>query len=806
MRYLNVPVTIGKDKEGNPITEIRQEKIYEIKELSYLGKLLSAKDSKKRGVNYLEIPAAFDIETTNVCEPLDPDSVFFDASVYEHLKTIKIQYNDIIKGDIADFEQLRRKYLGKLKLSKNSGTPVNILYIELSDWRPDLFPLDIVNPSDQLLQIIEVFDQNTPPKESFRPYAFMYHWQFCLDDEVVFGRTWEEFKQLLKALEANMNLSSKNRLVVWVHQLGFEWQFMRNFIEFEDGFFLDEREPAKIITKGGIEFRCSYKLTNMSLSKFCENEEGVIHYKLDGDNFDYSKFRLPTTPLSEYEQGYCYNDVRGLCECIKSRLKNDTLGTIPMTSTGYVRRDLRKNVKKNRKNRESFLNSRLDIIDNKPSTHLYDLCRETFRGGDTHANSDRANQINYRAWGEDIKSSYPGQMVIEDHFPFSAFARMDVATYMNMDTSGYCLLMKVAFFNIRYDTRGPNYCGMPYIALAKCNKYSSKKVIDNGRIVYAEFIECTLTDIDLEIIKKEYIYDDIRVGEIWASRAAKLSKEIRDTVMDYFKKKTLLDGQEERIYEYLKAKALLNAIYGCFVMRIDQSYIRWDPVKQIYTDDTPDLLEALAKYYKSRNSFLSYQQGVFVTALARRQLREMLWKVGGDAIYCDTDSIKGVGEHLEQFELENIKRRKMAEEAGAVAYDANGNPYYLSLWENETRPKEEGGKGLYDEFKTLGAKKYVYKQDGKIKSTIAGVSKAAGAAYFTEHGVDGLERGAIITDSGHLTAYYNDDKEPYTLTIDHTSFTTSSNVALVNNTYKVGVTDEYFDLLLKGIENIIDMI
>ena len=184
----------------------------------------------------------------------------------------------------------------------------------------------------------------------------------------------------------------------------------------------------------------------------------------------------------------------------------------------------------------------------------------------------------------------------------------------------------------------------------------------------------------------------------------------------------------------------------------------------------------------------------------------MLWKVGGDAIYCDTDSIKGVGDHLEQFELENIKRRKMAEEAGAVAYDANGNPYYLSLWENETRPKEEGGKGLYEEFKTLGAKKYVYKQDGKIKSTIAGVSKAAGAAYFTEHGVDGLERGAVITDSGHLTAYYNDDKEPYTLTIDHTSFTTSSNVALVNNTYKVGVTDEYFDLLLKGIENVIDMI
>jgi len=30
--------------------------------------------------------------------------------------------------------------------------------------------------------------------------AFMYHWQFCIDDKVVFGRTWEEFTILLSNL------------------------------------------------------------------------------------------------------------------------------------------------------------------------------------------------------------------------------------------------------------------------------------------------------------------------------------------------------------------------------------------------------------------------------------------------------------------------------------------------------------------------------------------------------------------------------------------------------------------------------
>lgn len=789
MRLLNVPITTGTTKDGKPITEIVPEKIYEIHELSYLGKLLSCKDSKKRGVNYLEIPCAFDIETTNVTQDPEQEHSCYDFGVYEYLKKIKIRYSDNIKRDIADFEQIRKKYLGKLFKSK--GTPVDILYIDLMEEYPEYFP-SIDNPSDQLLKILEVFDQNTPPKDDFRPYAFMYHWQFCFDNEVVFGRTWEEFVTLLDSLEKNLNLSYKNRLVVWVHNLSFEWQFMRNFLEYEDGFFLEERKPAKILTKGGIEFRCSYVLSNMGLAKFCQNEEGVTHYKLDGDNFDYNQFRLPITPLSEYEQGYCYNDVRGLCECIKSRLKHDTLASMPMTSTGYVRRELRTNVRKNKKNRQYFLNSALD-------PHLYTLCREAFRGGDTHANAERADQINTNAWGQDIKSSYPAQMIIESGYPFSAFARMDIPYYLNNDMSGYALIMKVAFYNIRYDHKGQYYCGMPYIALAKCNKYSARHVIDNGRVIYSEFLELTCTNIDLDIIMKEYVFDDIRVGEIWASKTAHISKEIRDTVMDYFRAKTLLDGDPDKRYEYGKKKALLNSIYGCFVMRIDQSMIRWDSVKKIYTDDTPDLAETLAKYYKSRNNFLSYQQGLFVTAFARRQLREMLWKVGKDAIYCDTDSIKGVNDHLKDFEEMNKIRRKLAEDCGAYAEDKAGNAYYLGVWENETE------KAPYDEFKTLGAKKYVYSQGGKIKSTIAGVSKKAGAEYFTLHGVDGLKRDAVITESGHLTAYYNDD-EIHQLTIDHVTFTTSSNVALVNNTYKIGVTEEYSDLLLKGIENIIDML
>ena len=639
-------------------------------------------------------------------------------------------------------------------------------------------------------------DKDGSPLKEPRPFAFMYHWQFCFDDQVVFGRTWEEFTTLLSTLEKRLNLSLNNRIVIWVHNLSFEWQFMRCFLEYESGFYLEERKPCKILTKGGIEFRCSYILSNMSLAKFCENEKGVIHYKLSSSDYDMEKIRTPLTVLSEYEQGYCYNDVRGLVECIKSRLEDDTLASLPLTSTGYVRRDLRIAVRKNKKYRSFFLNAKLD-------DHLYGMCRSAFRGGDTHANSARADQINTDVWSWDIKSSYPA-VIMEEDYPFSAFAKMPVSYFQDNDMSDYCLIMEVAFFDIKYDKKGKNYCGMPYIPLAKCSHFSGNRIVDNGRVVKADFLCMTITNVDYDIICNEYDIGEKKIGEIWASKKAPLCNEIKNVTMDYYRAKTLLDGDPTKLYEYAKSKNRVNAIFGCFVMRIDQSVVSWDPKLLKYIDKTPPTAEALAKFYNSRNNFLQYQQGLFITAYARKRLRDMLWTCGRDVIYCDTDSIKGVGDHTADFEKKNRELKQLAIDKGAYAPDRNGNNVYLGVWECETLPKDQGGKGLYNEFKTLGAKKYVYSQDGKIKSTIAGVNKKAGAEYFAKHGVDGLKRGAIITESGHLTAFYNDDII-HQITVDHCTFTTASNVALVNNTYKIGVTEDYADILLKGLENILDI-
>ena len=672
---------------------MHEEKVYTVRELDLLRFNLDCKESKKRGITYLDIPCAFDIETTNIFEKDEQGNIITD---------------------------------------------------------------------------------------NFRPYAFMYHWQFCIDTEVCFGRTWREFLTLLDNLTTRMSLDNRRRLVIYVHNLSFEFQFMRRFVNVIDGFYKEDRQPLKIVIEGGIEFRDSYVLSNMNLAKFCENERDVIHYKLSGDEYDYNKIRTPNTPLTDYEKAYCYNDVRGLCECIKSKMIDDTIAGIPMTSTGYVRRDARREVKKNNKNRAIFTASAL-------TPDLYLMCREGFRGGDCHANIRHSNQTLHNVESYDIQSSYPACMMI-NRFPISPFFKITPETFYNRNTSEYALLIHIRLTGVKYI----GVCGIPYIPLAKCTGITSDKIIDNGRVLYAGIIEMVLTDIDLDIIKREYIFDDLLIKEVYASRYGFLSDEYKKIIMQYFTGKTELKGVVGREYEYMKSKNKLNALYGMMCTRLDNDTVKYNG--HDFITEPCDLFETIRKYYKNQNSFLSYQHGLWVTAHARRRLREMLWIVGRDVVYCDTDSIKCVNGHQKDFKKKNKQLIDEAKRAGAFAKDKNGNVQYMGVWEHETKS------GAYKDFKTLGAKKYIYDSGDYISSTIAGVNKKAGAKFFTKSGIEAFKIGTVIKDSGHLTAFYNDDDIHY-IYVEGEKIETGSNVALVDNTYTLGVTDTYLDLLEKAFDN-----
>lgn len=794
MRVINVPVV--KKVNGKDFETMQQEKIYEIEELAYLGKLYSSKDYKKRDhkggyVNYIDIPCAFDIETTNIEEDI---WTFRDEDVYKYIRSLKIRYTENLKKNITDFDYIRKRYFNQVRLLKNSGRYVDTVYDELHGYRPDLFPDDIINEEDQLLQILDVYDQNRPLKKGeFRPYAFMYHWQFCFEDQVVFGRTWKDFKKLLGYLEHRLNLSYHNRLVVYVHNLSFEWQFMRKFVEFEDGFFVDKYKPLKILLKNGIEFRDSLALSNMKLEKFCEHEKNVIHRKLSGEEFNYDTLRTPAYKLSEYEEGYCYNDVRGLVECIKSRYEEFNVVHIPMTSTGYVRNDARKMMRQNRKNREKFL----DLALNKD---LYKMCRDAFRGGDTHANRKIVNKLLKYIQSFDITSSYPASMMM-DKYPMTAFSWISLDTFYKLDFNEDAVLMEVMIVNPKYKGN----CNIPYIPISKCSVIPDihHRIEDNGRLLKADgAIVMTLTEIDYQIIMNEYDFDEIRYNEdkMYAAKKGYLPKELRDCIMKYYRKKTELKDVKGKEYEYNRAKALLNALYGMMVMRIDQGEVKYVDGK--YVESEPDLEAVLQKYYKSRNNFLSYQWGVWVTANSRKRLRDMLNVIGKDVCYVDTDSIKCKNDHRKDFEKINKEIKKTAILSGAFAKNKDGITFYLGTWDYE---------GTYEKFKTLGAKKYLLQMwvkneetgedELKTISTIAGVDKKVGAKYFEENGFDHFTIGEPIPKSGHIVAFYN-DSDIHDVIIDGEHIENGSNLALINDVYTIGITDSFEYLLDRWYQDI----
>lgn len=762
------------------INGVQMENVFSPSEWDF-HKYIFSPTTVHHGIRYYEIPCAFDIETTTITE--DRQYHLTDSEIYGRLKGLRLFYNDRIKNDIPDFNDLRKRVFGQIHLKKGKSN-IDTVYDELSGQYPHYFPPDIINPSDQLLRILDVYDENKPKTEEFRPYAFMYHWQFCMNTDVFFGRTWEELTNFFDWISYHLQLNKKTRLVVYVHNLSFEFQFMRRFFYVTEGFYRDVRKPLKALLNDSIELRDSYALSNMSLDKFCKNTPNVVHYKLV-DTYDYSKLRTPVTPLTEEEEAYCYNDVRGLAECIREYMKTDSLAKIPMTSTGFVRRDYRRKYSRNSKLRTVFKATALD-------EHLYDLNKSAFRGGDTHANLKWGRQTVRNVHSFDIKSSYPACMMM-DRFPMGKFIRIAPKTFFNRDMSEFAMLIQCRFIGLQY----VGACGNPYLPFSRCEAVSKERVIDNGRIQSADAAQCVLTDIDLEIMRHEYTWDDFYVKEVWASYYGPLPQEFKDTLMEYFRRKTQLDGDPEMYYEYTKAKNRLNSSYGMMVTDIAKPRIIY--VSGEYKEDPIPVQEALDKYYKSRNSFLSYQHGVWVTANARMRLRRGLWLVGDDNVYDDTDSIKCRGDHRADFDRLNAENEKRAREIGAYAEAPDGSVKILGNWEEETPP--EG----YEEFRTLGAKKYVVKTGGHYYSTIAGVGKKAGEQFFNKRGIEAFEIGTVIEKSGHLVAYYNDD-DIHKITVDGCTFTTASNTALINDTYTIGVTGEYLGLLEKALAKAADIV
>lgn len=613
--------------------------------------------------------------------------------------------------------------------------------------------------------------------------SFMYIWQMCIGENVIVGRTWAEFKLLLS--EFKNYLKDNEKVVIFVHNLSYEFQFLAGIYLFDPAgvFLIDSRKVLKATMYEHFEFRCSYLHSNMSLAQYTK-KMGVKHGKLSGKKFDYSKIRTPYTELSEYEMAYCLDDVVGLREAIEAEMlrDGDNLYTFPLTSTGYVRREI-----KNAMRGYSY-----EALKNmQPDLKLYELLHDAFRGGNTHANRYYAGILLHDVHSTDRSSSYPDVMCNE-RFPMSPFkfiGKCSEQKIMDLISEDQALIMRVRMTDV--ELLDP-FWGAPYLATAKCK--CAGDICDNGRILSASVIETSITDVDLGIILSEYSYNSIEFYDVYSSKYGKLPRCFIDTIERYYTNKTELKGVEGQEVFYDKSKALLNSLYGLCVQRILREPIIFNG--KDYVPD-PEFDEVTAFNKAIAHPFNSYAWGVWITALSRLRLEEGLRIVHESPkayfIYTDTDSIKYQGElNLTAY---NNKRIRDSKRSGAYATDPKGKTHYMGVFEDE---------GTYQEFITFGAKKYAFKKDGKIGVTISGVNKELGAKELEKHG--GLKCLEGVDDSVHFTfieaggteAVYNDDPSADgfdTVNIDGHDIKITRNVCIKESTYTLGIRADYARLL-----------
>lgn len=630
----------------------------------------------------------------------------------------------------------------------------------------------------EYLDIITAFDIETTNLDEIEQ-SIMYIWQFQVGLEyTVIGRTWEEYFSFLNRIR---EIIKDRILVIYVHNLSFEWTFLKGLYYFppEDVFATDSYKILKCSMFNCFEYRCSYYLTNMSLGSFTKKMK-VENLKLSGLEFNYNKKRYPWTPLTDQELAYCINDVKGLVQALYRyfAIEKDNIVTTPLTATGYPRRDCKKAMQNyNHKQLKAML----------PDPDVYRMLRAAYRGGNTHANRWHSDRLLENVTSYDIVSSYPAVMLTCE-YPMKPFSRVYDTSLENARRylDGHVpMLFRISFRNIRLHNI---MTGAPYLSSDKCADLIEPEK-DNGRILRADYLTTTITDIDFRIILEQYDWDACSIYDLYVSSYEPLPLQFREVIQKYYNIKTELKGSPEGSDDYLYMtvnKAKLNSCYGMTAQDPVKDTLEYiDGKEEPFTPQDKPLEELLEKSNKS--AFMSYAWGVWVTCHARARLQKAIDLAGNNFVYCDTDSVKCLGDQdLTEY---NAWLKEQAERAGAYALDNKGVVHYIGVFEYE---------GRYDQFKTLGAKKYVYTQDGKLHITIAGVNKKLGAEELGT--IDNFKEGFIFKKAGGTESIYNNNIDFY-INVDGHQLEITDNVYIKDSTYTLGITAEY-QAILDGLVEI----
>lgn len=627
-------------------------------------------------------------------------------------------------------------------------------------------------------------------------YSTMYVWQWSFNYITVIGRTWDQFKEMCDIVKDRYHLDDKHKLLVYIHNMKFEWSFIKNQITWKDKdvkdsdgnvigskpdvFGLDYRTVIKATSIHNIEFRDSYVLTGMGLGKLAKNYKLGIE-KLSGD-LDYDVIRHFDSPLTDQELAYCINDVQILARFYTKYVKPEFIRKgykVPLTSTGIIREELKRSFKaldtKTKNKLKRYIKKCM------PSEETYkDLMEYVYRGGFTHANILRSNTLfEGDIMGSfDFKSSYPAVMLHEKmawHF-----RKEDPNWFYKYGFDKKVLKNKSYFGEFKiYDVHATT----PH-SIESENKlidYSDDAKFDNGRLMGASWIVVALTEQDVLNYLDFYSVTNmsqwtcisIQVGE-----KEELPHYLKDLILKYFYLKETIKDKES--LEYALSKAKLNAFYGLCCTSIMFEDLTYNPVTgQMELSGNNQTYEKAC----SKMILLPYF-GIWTSAIARRNLLKAFKKLGNDAVYGDTDSAKILNLFSNEYifkDYNNVMKRL-------------NKTMYVGEYDRDIfkRLGEFDFEGKIMRFKTLGCKRYCYDhieynkktEKYELETTVkgAGMIKGSLQKYCDKYDLDIYEEFTdklklSPEDSDKLTSVYID--QPFSVSL--TDFTGNTKIVSENS-------------------------
>lgn len=521
----------------------------------------------------------------------------------------------------------------------------------------------------------------------------------------LYGNKPSEFVECLQKLQKYI---AGDKLIIYFHNLAYDWVFLRKFIMAEYGtpvkmLATKPHYPIYIEFNNGLIIKDSLILSQRSLEKWAKDLD-VDDQKAVG-KWDYLKIRNQEEIFSPDELEYIEHDTLAGVECIDKTMTqlNKRVYSMPYTATGIPREEARKRGKSNRA-KEDF--NRIVTKDHQ----VQQLLEAVYHGGFTHANRHYIGVTVEDILAMDFTSSYPYCMLAFKYpmTEFKAFHNCKVSDILD-NKENYAFIFKLILINVKLKS---DSVPMPALQYSKCIK-DINACTDNGRVLCANYIEIYLNEVDLEVIADQYEWKSAACVEVYYSEKDYLPRWYTDYVFECFKDKTMLKGGDPVAYALAKAK--VNSLYGMMVQKPCKEDISENYITGEYTVSSGNYEELYEKYLKNRNSILSYAWGVWVTSYAFSNLFKLgsccaLW------LYSDTDSCYGKGWDMEKVKAynEGCKEKLRANGYGPVIRE--GTEYWLGVVDIEH----------HDQFRTVGAKRYAFTDNGEVYITVAGVPKKKG--------------------------------------------------------------------------------